>query len=271
MEKADRAPDAPDTAYPAKDDAQKTHHLPHPHQSTSPQILVASLELLKFVNWFTELFKVTANRTGAQDYYGWAWFNLVMATLLLLQRAFDQVVLVARSQNWSQNSKCYLTCLTWPVSMWLVPLGTLTVKSRRQTPEDLVIFAKRPITTILLGLPFGGVMAHCVADPVVVMHPVMVFMRALHSLYQVILQDVPDFIIDLLVIVNCPEGQDVSWFVISFIFSVINLLSVCFTTVREINEHDSKKHAHHVANNCGPGGPGSPTAGQTVQSPDNRA
>jgi len=213
-----------------------------------PQYLVAIVEMIKIIDWFTELMKVTAGEDAAGDYYPWAIFTLAMACWLLLHRAFDQVGLYVLATGWAGEYLCALMCSTCLVAFPFFPLANLTFcLYRKEHPnavqDERAVFAQRPLSTIMLGLPFSGVMSMLMAPAELVMHPVQVHIRAMQAMYQTIFLNIPDFIIDLIVILNAEEDTNVGWFYVSFFYSVIELGFVCLMTVGHIHEAEKKKPA----------------------------
>eukprot|EP00443_Scrippsiella_acuminata_P122211 CAMPEP_0115701680 /NCGR_PEP_ID=MMETSP0272-20121206/68104_1 /TAXON_ID=71861 /ORGANISM="Scrippsiella trochoidea, Strain CCMP3099" /LENGTH=192 /DNA_ID=CAMNT_0003142313 /DNA_START=35 /DNA_END=610 /DNA_ORIENTATION=+ len=71
-----------------------------------------------------------------------------------------------------------------------------------------------------LGLVFGAVRAHATAANVA---------------YQAVFEDVPNFFIDMAIIVNTPDQVDVTWFWVSFFVSVLNFFTICYVMVKEVN------------------------------------
>merc|ERR1712050_128891 len=125
------------------------------------------------------------------------------------------------------------TVISW--SIW-------RTKSAHHPPgaDDLAVFARRPLSTLLLGLPLASINFICIArDEILILHPLMVHFRAWQNIAQTALEDCFDFAIDLLVILSAPVGEDVSFFWLSFIFSVLHLLAVCTLTTKEVTHYET--------------------------------
>jgi len=210
------------------------------------QYFVGLIEIIKLVDWFTELLKVLCGKDAAGEYFPWAVFTLVMASWLLLHRAFDQVGLLVLATGWAGEYLCCLMGATCPFAFVFFPLANLTFcLYRKEHPnavhDERAIFAQRPLSTIMLGLPFSGVMSMFVADAELVMHPAQVHIRAMQAMYQTIFLNIPDFVVDLIIILNAAEDTNVGWFYVSFLYSVMELMTVCLMTVRHIHEAEKKK------------------------------
>merc|ERR1712039_944173 len=107
---------------------------------------------------------------------------------------------------------------------------------------DLEDFKQRPVSTLMLGLPLASINFICTTtDVTLVLHPLMVHIRAWQNMVQTALEDCVDFAIDLLVILNAPDGEDVSFFWLSFVFSILHVLAVCHLTTKEVTYHESVK------------------------------
>lgn len=242
------------------------------------QWMVALTELVKLVDWFIMLLKVLDGRPASEAYYGWVVYSLVASSYVLAARIFDQVCLLFLSGGWSGQQLWCFILITFPISMWFMPFALITFTLyRKEFPlavtDERALFAQRPLSTILLGLPFSGVMGTLVDDRDFVLHPAMVHIRAMQAIYHCALEIIPNFIIDLMVIVNAEqtiqatlalanenrphteaflaenpsvpfalEGKTgTHWFIISFVFSVVEVLLMCFITVRTINEAEIRK------------------------------
>lgn len=210
------------------------------------QYFVGIIEIIKLIDWFTELLKVLCGKDAAGDYYPWAVFTLVMASWLLMHRAFDQIGMLVLATGWAGEYLCCLMSATCPFACVFFPLANLTFcLYRKEHPnavhDERAIFAQRPLSTIMLGLPFSGVMSMFLSEPELVMHPAQVHIRAMQAMYQTVFLNIPDFVVDLVIILNADEDTAVGWFYVSFFYSVIELMTVCLMTVRHIHEAEKKK------------------------------
>lgn len=211
------------------------------------QYLVGVIEVIKLIHWFTELLKVLCGKDAAGDYFPWAVFTLVMASWLLIHRAFDQVGMLVLANGWAGEYLCCLMSTTCPCACPFFPLANLTFcLYRKEHPnavhDERAIFAQRPLSTVMLGLPFSGVMSMFLADAELVMHPAQVHIRAMQAMYQTVFLNIPDFVVDLVIILNAPEDSPtVGWFYVSFFYSIVELMTVCLMTVRHIHEAEKKK------------------------------
>merc|ERR1712060_864119 len=80
------------------------------------------------------------------------------------------------------------------------------------------------------------------------MGPLQVHFRTMQSLYQCVLSDIPAIAIDMVVIVNAADDdrKDVTWFYISFWYSVLNLLLLCYMTAKEVDASERKRSLYDV-------------------------
>lgn len=217
------------------------------------QYLVGIIEIVKLLDWFTELLKVLCGREAAGEHYPWAVFTLVMASWLMLHRAFDQVALLTLANGWAGEYLCCLMGSSCPCAFIFFPLANLTFcLYRKEHPnavhDERAIFAQRPLSTIMLGLPFSGVMSMFLADAEMVMHPAQVHVRAMQAMYHTVFLSIPDFVVDTIIILGADEDTNVGWFWLSLIYAIVELLLVCMTTVRHIHEAEKKKPlppSHH--------------------------
>lgn len=220
-----------------------------------PQYLVGIVEIVKIIDFLTELMKVLCGKDAAGDYFPWAIFTLVMASWLMLHRAFDQVALMVLATGWAGEYLCVLMCSTCPCACVFFPLANLTFCLYRQehpnaVTDERAIFAQRPISTVMLGLPFSGVMSMFFGPAELVMHPAQVHIRSMQAMFQTIFLNIPDFIVDLVVILNAEEDTEgVGWFYVSLFYSIIELATVCLMTVVHIHEAEKKKPVPPRQNN----------------------
>lgn len=236
---------------PQRDAAPAPPQPPPPQKPKSErmrsQSMVGFIEMLKLLDWFTEVLKILCNEPAGRAYWFWVCFTLCTASFLLLQRMFDQIFLVMKAARWQAMTKFCLCLLTLPLTLVLAPLSTLTLSlynirmSKEQREKDLTIFAQRPMSTMMMGLPVYGVVSAFQSDPALVMHPVQGQLRAVQSLYQFLLEDIACFVVDMVVIMNAPADKDVTFFWASFVFSVTLSLAVCLFTVKEIDQLERPK------------------------------
>jgi len=197
------------------------------------------------LDWFTEVLKVVCNKPGAGDNYGWACLTLVLASYLLAQKIYDQLYLLMKASKTPSMTMMNMLCL--PVTMFFWPWTAISWRLyRAKHPEgvdeadNLQIFAQRPVSTLMLGLPLASINFICIAGKNdIVMHPLMVHTRAWQNMAQTAIEDCVDFAIDLMVILSHPAGEDVSFFWLSFVFSIVHLLAVATLTTKEVKHHEA--------------------------------
>jgi len=216
----------------------------------SPRFL-AFLELLKLLDWFTELLKVVCNQPAAGDYFGWSCATLAVATACLLQKQFDQAYVMLKAAGLPGNTMCLLGCVFLPVTTAFLPWTLLSFKFYRmkarhfhedlQRAADTTVFSKRPLSTLLLGLPVASVYSLCVADRMLVLHPVQVHLRATQTLVQTLLEDVFSLVVDFQVILHAPESEDVTFYWLSFGYSIFCLLVAAYVTMKDISNLDQSR------------------------------
>lgn len=270
----DEYPGATDDAYAARNEAYEQHQAatanPNWHQGqmqpetyqAAPQptklhprwhqLIVGLTELMKLLDWFIMLLKVLDCGEAGEEYYDWVVFVLVMASWITLQKAFDQVALLLIAGGWAAQQLTCIMAIFFPLDLWFLPTGFLTFcLYRKEYPNSVVderaIFAQRPLSTVLLGLPFSGVMGMLVDDEEFVLHPVQIHIRAMQAIYHATFEIIPNFIIDLVVIVNAAERglSGTHWFLVSFVFSVFEIVILCFISVKHINEAEQRKPLPH--------------------------
>jgi len=221
-----------------------------PRGGTCPQCVVAMVELLKLLNWFTELLKVLVDQDAARgcNMYGWAVATLCLSSFLILQRLFDQVMLLTISTNIFKESRLLLGIISLPLTLAFLPFTYLSFNlysvASDPLPSELTFFAQRNISMLLLGLPISNVVSTFLGDKQLVLHPMQVHLRAMQSVYQSVLEDIFCIVTDMLVITNAPADEGVSMFWLSFFFSVFNLLISCFLTVKEVNWSEQKRQIY---------------------------
>lgn len=236
-------------------------------------MLIAFIEVVKLVDWFIMLLKVLDGRPASDAYYGVVVYSLCAASFMLGQKIFDQVALLFLSGGWSgQQLWCFIV-LFFPVTIWFLPFSLITFMTYRKefplaTTDERALFAQRPLSTILLGLPFSSAMGSLVDDASFVQHPAMVHVRAMQAVYQSAIEIIPNLVIDLFVVVNSEktighvlalavnnttvaenpsvafalEGRTgTHWFWISFFYSIVEMLLMCLVTVKTINEVERRK------------------------------
>mmetsp|Transcript_11121 Transcript_11121/g.27821 ORF Transcript_11121/g.27821 Transcript_11121/m.27821 type:complete len:248 (-) Transcript_11121:41-784(-) len=214
---------------------------------------LAFMELLKLLDWFTELLKVVCNQPAAGDYFGLACATLAVATVCLLQKQFDQAYVMLKAADLPGNTLCLLGCVFLPVTVAFLPWTLVSFKFYRmkakhyhedlQRAADTTVFSKRPLSTVLLGLPVASVYSLLIADARLVYHPVQVHLRATQTLVQTLLEDVFSLVVDFLVILHAPEGEDISFYWLSFCYSIFCLLVVAYVTLRDIKDLDRQRRA----------------------------
>jgi len=230
------------------------------YEHITARFFIGFLDLLRFLNWFTELFKVLFNRDGAGNMYGWACFTLLTSSYLVIQRFYDQVYVLFRALKVGKESRRYfnictdrpgLSCFCLPVTIAFAPVTTMAFtlyeskarhfhKSAAAT-SDMTVFTKRPLGTILLGLPLYSIVSHCMMGKELVHHPIQIHVRTMQNLFQTTLEDLPCIIIDPLIIFNAGAVEDVFWFWVSFVYSILHTMVICSTTAAEVHHHE-----HHV-------------------------
>lgn len=132
-----------------------------------------------------------------------------------------------------------VTIFFWPWTMLSFALWRTKLAKAGQE-EDLDVFVRRPVSTVMLGLPLASINYICMTrDVSLVLHPLMVHLRAWQNMVQTALEDCVDFAIDLIVILSAPAGEDVSFFWLSFVFSILHLLAVCHATTKEVTHHET--------------------------------
>lgn len=203
-----------------------------------PQIAVGILDFLKLLDFFTDLLKISLNRSAAGDMWNLAVMTFVMASVVVVMKAYDQVCLLMRAARWGSNTRCCLGCITLPM-LPLLPINWMSVAmySKKKRAEDghLTVFARRPMGTLLMGLPGYSILSAWMSDKHLVLHPMQAHLRAIQSVWQTALQDVPDIVIDIIIIIEAPENENVRYFWISFFYSIFLTLVLLVTTVTEIH------------------------------------
>eukprot|EP00927_Polykrikos_kofoidii_P050335 TRINITY_DN44248_c0_g1_i1.p1 TRINITY_DN44248_c0_g1~~TRINITY_DN44248_c0_g1_i1.p1 ORF type:complete len:256 (+),score=29.09 TRINITY_DN44248_c0_g1_i1:117-884(+) len=203
-----------------------------------PRWAIASLETLKLIDWFTDALKISFHTSSAGDRYDLAVFTFVMASVILAQRGYEQVCLLMRAAKWGSSSRCILGCVAFPL-LPLLPISWISFglynKKRRQEEGHLTVFTRRPLATLLLGLPGYGILSSLISDKNLVLHPMQAHLRAVQGVWQTLLQDLPDIIIDSIIIAYAPTGANLTFFYISLLYSCVLFLILLVTTVTEIN------------------------------------
>lgn len=227
-------------------DGQKPTPIPGPRPLT-PRFL-AFIELLKLLDWFTEVLKVVCNKPAAGEYFGWACATLAVATFCLVQKQFDQVYVMLKAACLPGNSLCLLACVFFPVTIAFLPWTLLSFRFYRtkaqhyhedlQRAADTTVFTRRALSTLLLGLPIANVYSLCMADTRLIYHPVQVHLRATQALVQTLAEDVFSLVVDFLVILHAPEGEDISFYWLSFFYSIVCLLVIAWVSMKDIKEHE---------------------------------
>lgn len=93
-------------------------------------------------------------------------------------------------------------------------------------------------TTVLFGLPLVGPIAMIFADEILFTTPAMQFVDNSLTGFQLILEDFPDLIIDMIVIIRGPGGDGLVWFYISFICSMLGFLLMVVHWIRTVMKHE---------------------------------
>lgn len=183
------------------------------------------LEVLKLLDWYTEMWKVYYNKSAAKEaeLYGWLVILVLVSTALLGQRLFDQLWLLhVASGSKNYPGRCFILIIFFPVA-------PLTLLSALKIRGDRTLFKRRPLSTLMFGFPFASVYGVCAVDAEVVMHPVQMGIRILQNIYQQYLEDVPSIVIDIVVIERTwDSGKDLKFFWISLCVSITHFLLMCF-------------------------------------------
>lgn len=228
----------------------------------TPQRTVAFLEMFKLLGFFVSLLKVviiTSTPAGDDGYHEWAILTLLAVSYIMLLRIFDQVSLLLVSANWTSKQCMLMGVAVLPITLICRPLNWLTfrfytLEPKLMDPEEIAVFARRPLSTLLLGLPIAGIMSTSTAGRELILNPMQVHVRAMQSLYQCVLSDIPAIVVDMVIIVNAgdDERKDVTMFWLSFWYSVVNLFLLCYMTVKEVDASERKRSAYEAASMTSP-------------------
>eukprot|EP00929_Paragymnodinium_shiwhaense_P115298 TRINITY_DN84052_c0_g1_i1.p1 TRINITY_DN84052_c0_g1~~TRINITY_DN84052_c0_g1_i1.p1 ORF type:complete len:239 (-),score=35.92 TRINITY_DN84052_c0_g1_i1:210-926(-) len=208
--------------------------------SRMPAALVGLMELLKLLDWFSDLLKVVCNEPAGRPYWTWVVFTLVMGSACVVQRMFDQLALIIRATDWGLGPKLTLACFTFPITVAMLPFHYVAASFYTEDlAEDHVqIFAQRPLSTFFLGMPFYSILSAFYSGPLA-MHPVQAHFRAMQGMYQTALQDLPNIVVDTLVIEdNYLKGnpEDVTFFIVSLSISLLLTFVTMIVSVIEVEQ-----------------------------------
>merc|ERR1712232_288097 len=153
------------------------------------------------------------------------------------------------------TARPFCACLYLPFTVVFLPLISVVFalykkkvehfNEEAQVKAPMEIFMRRPLSTIILGMPIYSIVGMCCTEDVLVLHPLQVHIRTMQMLFQTLFDDLPCIIIDILIILNpmrnkeTREFEDTTWFIVSFIYSCAFLLIVCATMTREIHYHEN--------------------------------
>lgn len=198
--------------------------------------LSALFQVFQLADWITEGLKLYYGKEAAGDLLWAVYLTFFLATFVLWLRLVHFVHL-SGIVKWRRTFSCLCGC----------GLPSLTRASERHPSSQLStrVYEDKPVTTLLLGLPVTGAMVTVFACESIVENRVFEHMQNMLSAYQVLLQDVPDFVLDLAIIVRSSNQEDaddvvflgekvpaILWFNVSFAFSVVSLLFACGACVR---------------------------------------
>lgn len=116
----------------------------------------------------------------------------------------------------------------------IVPAYNLWVRSAVPTCVRQLTRA----TTFLMGFPISGAIVPLFANAALLENAMIVRLGNLVALLQLLMQDLLDFIVDTFMIVKASEEDEVLWFQISFLWSVMCFLCVVVTFVRSTMQED---------------------------------
>lgn len=217
------------------------------------QMIAGLIEFLRILDWFTELAKILFNKPAGDFIYGWVVLTMIGASFVLAQRIFDQIALLLSAQNWAQSSRMCLICLTFPLSLPLMPFSFVSFHvfgMRPDADKDRTIFAGRPLSTILMGLPIYNVISTFATNVAVAMHPLQSHLRVMQGLLQTLCEDIPCFFIDMAVLINNRQLDDPHpdrFFVISAGYSCFLMFATMVWNIREVNRFETPEDQQKLA------------------------
>lgn len=188
------------------------------HSGRCMRIGTVFLEVIKTFSWFLQALRLVMGMRYVDIGVLLAFLgvNFVMALIMVYQRFIDQMNIILAAQNRWHAYGCRamsalplcLTVVTFPLSLPCLILSDISLKlygvrspdTFRFEAADMKIFAHRPLSTALLGLPFSSLVSLCTADEHLVLHPLQTHVRSMQSMYHCLFDFVPSIICDLLIV-----------------------------------------------------------------------
>merc|ERR1712217_26762 len=102
-----------------------------------------------------------------------------------------------------------------------------------------ILFFQRVLDSMLLLFSLTNWKQKIPASDVVV-RSLEVHFRSIQMFYQATLEDLPSVIIDIIIVLAADDNASVDWFVISMVYSIISLLTLCWITVKEVDSAESE-------------------------------
>lgn len=201
--------------------------------------VVVLVEMFKFGDYVTELLKLWLGKDSGGDLYVFVIFVTVMSTYLQIWRALGYVtVSVCQRAEPTDNivAEILLLCINClvanPLFCCLRPDGN-DGNDGRDDP-----LCKHTTTACLFGLPLVGPIAMALAHPDLLQSKYKICLDNRLTTLQILLEDLPNFFVDMLVIVQSEGEGDVLWYYVSLAWSVLGFAGLTLQCVVALMKED---------------------------------
>eukprot|EP00929_Paragymnodinium_shiwhaense_P109247 TRINITY_DN7562_c0_g1_i1.p1 TRINITY_DN7562_c0_g1~~TRINITY_DN7562_c0_g1_i1.p1 ORF type:complete len:377 (-),score=78.74 TRINITY_DN7562_c0_g1_i1:173-1153(-) len=226
---------------------------------------IAFMQLLGALDVVTDILKVVKNGDAAADagMEGWARATVGVGVFLIFFKLYSHIYVMLLAKSADEKGDGFNMCLNrpgcacgcLPFTVVMLPFASLLHRVYRGKSDhfhdpaaehaSLDIFVRRPLSTVILGIPVYSVFGSLIFGDELLMHPAIVHNRTMLTVMQNVLEDIPSIVIDALVVLAAKPGVDVRFFWISFGYSIFNLLVHGFVAAAEVIQHERNVTEEH--------------------------